>query len=209
MHSTPGRAHGKFGVCSGAAQCLHQLLLFPPGKASRLEARRQVLLVHSDVSEPLNWRPKPLFFRPKLRRNLDLGPIQRAGSPQHPSAHIRPQPQRESARRSWQEACGLGGPVERMGQCWRAMPREARGSAGERGAVRLPPIEGAAAACAAQPRPEAGKREPGSVSPQRAGFLWRRKNIGKESSHVCFGLSSVCLPIKSGRRGDSFAVFTV
>lgn len=57
--------------------------------------------------------------------------------------------------------------------------------------------------------PKGSKRGRGPRFPlhQRTGSFIEKEKHKKVSSRVCFGFSSVCLPIKSGRLGDSFAVF--
>lgn len=86
--STPGRARGKLKVCSGNVQCVYQLRLFP-GKTSR-DSKRVCKCFFGSAWKSPSPRNGGLLFRPQLRRNLNLGSIQGALSPQHPSAHICP-----------------------------------------------------------------------------------------------------------------------
>lgn len=85
---TPGRERGKLRVSSGAAQRVYQLLLFPRGNCETPRAPAGVFC--SAWRSTLDCRSQPQLFQPGLRKNLDLGPIFRARSLQHSSAHICP-----------------------------------------------------------------------------------------------------------------------
>lgn len=180
---------------------------FSPGKTARLEARLQVLLLVSlEVSEPRDWRPKPLLFPPWEESESE--PIQRARSPQHPSTHIC------SAAQARKLAWSL-----RDGACMERMARRDAGddrgwgkSAGRGVQSDLPHALGARAPVRPRPGPEASKRErrSASLSPESGRFV-EKENHPERKSACAFVLAFrlFASQLKSGRLGDSFAVFTV
>ena len=134
---------------------------------------------------PRTGGPSPSSSGPGLRKSPDLGPILRPPSLQHPGPPTSALPhERESARRGRQ-----AWPVER-----RDAAGDPRGqSVGTAARRKLPPARPA-------PGPEASKRQRGSLvslfARKRAFLLRRKQRERKVSSRVCFGFSSVCLPIK-------------
>nr|XP_060515719.1 uncharacterized protein LOC132695426 [Panthera onca] len=154
-------------------------MLFPRGSFERLQV---LLLFRLEVSP--DSRPKPLLFRPRASEEPGPGANFTTSEPPTPrSPHICPSAPTRKRATGW-----AGVARGEAGRCWRSTRAERGDSGTAQAAPRAP---------RSRPRSEqASARVVGFPLRQKASFLLRKQRERKVSSRVCFGFSSVCLPIK-------------